>query len=175
MIKLIARLLTSFPSLTDRLLAYAKKTPYMHLDGYMNRWWLFNPVDMATSRRKYNWIPFSVRFHEILRPDDDRALHSHPWRAKSIILKGWYDEVRENPEFESMLPEHSGNAQYYEVTRYPGDVVSLAHNEVHRIVATSSTPVLTLFFTFKYMGTWGFKVNGVIVPWREYLARKEQK
>jgi hypothetical protein len=28
----------------------------------------------------------------------------------------------------------------------------------------------TLFITGKYRGTWGFLVDGVKVPWREYLG-----
>jgi hypothetical protein len=28
----------------------------------------------------------------------------------------------------------------------------------------------TLFFTWRYQGTWGFLVDGAKVPWRKYLG-----
>lgn len=42
---------------------------------------------------------FNIYLHHILRSDDDRALHDHPWWNVSILLKGMYIEhVAERPD-----------------------------------------------------------------------------
>lgn len=35
---------------------------------------------------------FNIYLHDILRDDDDRALHDHPWINLSIVLSGGYHE-----------------------------------------------------------------------------------
>ena len=49
---------------------------------YLRRWWII-------PRNRL----FNIYLHQILRSDDDRALHDHPWINCSIILKGRYMEV----------------------------------------------------------------------------------
>jgi hypothetical protein len=48
---------------------------------YLLRWWVI-PRNRV----------FNIYLHKILRSDDDRALHDHPWWNMSIILKGGYVE-----------------------------------------------------------------------------------
>jgi hypothetical protein len=52
---------------------------------YMLRWWLLprNPT-------------FNVYYHRILRDDDDRALHDHPWPSFSrlSVIRGWNSPKR---------------------------------------------------------------------------------
>ena len=50
--------------LVDRLIARAMRTPYFHLEGYLNRWWLL----------PYNRTGYAARIHQFLRSDDDRHL-----------------------------------------------------------------------------------------------------
>jgi len=40
------------------------------------------------------WLPFglSLKLHKIMRPDDDRCAHDHPWWMIRIILWGGYTE-----------------------------------------------------------------------------------
>lgn len=40
------------------------------------------------------WLPFgwSLKLHKIMRPDDDRCPHDHPWWMLRIILFGGYIE-----------------------------------------------------------------------------------
>lgn len=149
--------------LSDEIIEEAKKTPYFHLEGYMMRWWLFNPYnfDMSSEvkrhEREMDLFP-SVRVHHILRKDDDRHLHDHPWDARTIILKGWYKELKEDG---------------VEYLRKKGDTNPIKFGEYHRITEVSEGGVYTLFFTWKYMGTWGFLVDGVKVPWRKYLGMEK--
>lgn len=49
---------------------------------YIYRWWVIP---------RNTW--FNIYLHKIVRDDDDRALHDHPWVNLSIILKGCYYEV----------------------------------------------------------------------------------
>lgn len=155
--------LVTRPRVRDRLVRRAQRTPYSHIaspDGqsiYMKRWWLFNPYPSSdeANLRRFPWLPVSIRVHRILRPDQDRHLHDHPWNARTIILDGWYVEEREGAR---------------PAKRNVGYTGRLDHGSYHRIDQVSPGGALTLFFTFRYRGTWGFKVDGKKVPWREYLG-----
>lgn len=39
---------------------------------------------------------FSVRVHHWLGPDDDRALHDHPWPFLTFVVRGGYDDVNQS-------------------------------------------------------------------------------
>lgn len=174
--KLIARI-ASLPRVADWIIARAQRTPYFHIHGkdgtlYMGRWWLFNPYpkdangDPAPARLK--WLP-SVRIHHICRPDSDRHLHSHPWDARTIILRGWYLE---------QLPAHAERGQlgvkgdWRWCSRVRGDTGQLLHTDYHRIHSISSAGVWTLFITWRKRDTWYFDVDGRKVRWREYLGEQ---
>ncbi|CAI8832788.1 Signal peptidase I [Pseudomonas sp. IT-P2] len=174
--KVIAR-----PAIVDWLIARAKLTPYQHImsaDGtemYMGRWWLLNPYSRITHKPRFWWCPWSFRIHHILRPDEDRDLHDHPWHARTIILRGWYREQRlETPDLPTGMPmvrEPSDEpAETTSIIRRPGDTARLLHGEYHRIDEVSEGGVFTLFITSKWRGDWGFLVNGVKVPWRTYTG-----
>jgi hypothetical protein len=145
---------------TAWLIRCAQRTPYLHIyspDGtqvYMYRWWLFNAYDNETRQTKYRWCPVSIRLHRIMTPDNDRHLHDHPWDARTIILKGWYQELRQG----------AGR-----VMRYPGHSAAIGYGEYHQIRYVCLGGAWTLFITGKYRGTWGFLVDGKKVPYKEYL------
>ena len=154
------------PVVRDWIIDRAMRTPYSHIhssDGerlYMRRWWLFNPFDGSgrggTYLRLHRWLPVSIRVHHIVRPDEDRHLHDHPWNARTIILKGSYREQRED------------GRSYH---RHVGDTAKLRFGEYHRIDHVRRYDgAWTLFITYRYGGTWGFLVDGKKVPWREYLG-----
>jgi NTP pyrophosphatase (non-canonical NTP hydrolase) len=177
--KVLAFVLMTNPWLVRRLFARAQRTPYFHLTGrgssepYMRRWWLFNPYDDA-NKRKYPWLPMSVRFHEILREDNDPHMHDHPWNAQTIILRGWYIE-----ELEDKRPEAAGldDARVVHM-RQAGYTGAIRFAQYHRIVQVSGRnagdTVLTLFFTFGKQDSWAFKVRGKRVHWKEYLQSREK-
>jgi hypothetical protein len=153
--------IASQPAVANWLIKRAQRTPYLHINQrgaenelYMGRWWLFNPYDNDTRKTKYRWCPISIRIHHICQPDRDPHLHDHPWNARTIILRGAYLEDR-------MSREH---------LRVPGDTARLMFGEYHRIAQISDGGVWTLFITGRYRGSWGFRVDGKKVPWREYLG-----
>jgi hypothetical protein len=168
------------PRIVDWLIRRATKTPYFHIVGadgtvYMERYWLFNPYPAASdgcSRRWGDWMP-SIRLHKILREDQDRHLHDHPWDARTVILRGWYNEDRlvhhgPCPGLDwATMPVTSSIVRY---GRRASDTAPLHFGEFHKITEVSPGGVWTLFITFKYRGTWGFLVDGKKVPWREYLG-----
>lgn len=166
--RLVAKLIAR-PAIAAWLIARAQRTPYLHImsaDGaemYMGRWWLFNPYSRTTYKPALWWCPWSFRIHHIMRPDEDRDLHDHPWNARTIILRGFYKELR----------RHSweiGGHTYLEYWREPGDTAQLLHGEYHRIDKVSPSGVITLFITSKRRGDWGFLVNDIKVPWRTYTG-----
>lgn len=138
----------------------------------MERYWLFNAygkdVEGNTTDPRWPWL-VSIRLHKINVPDVDRDKHDHPWNARTVILRGYYGEVRELT-VQANFP-NDGRL----ILRRPGDTAALKYGEYHKIVEVSEGGVWTLFITGRYRGVWGFKVNGVKVPWREYLAARQDK
>lgn len=161
------------PAVADWLIRRAQARPYSDIvkDGevYMWRGWVFNPYDFRPEKTR--WQRFmarlpSARVHHIRLPDRDRHLHSHPWDARTILLKGGYSEVRE-ADYQGT---QAGCDIYPERHLRAGDTATLDINDYHRIVDISEGGVWTLFITWKYQGTWGFLVDGKKVPYREYLG-----
>ncbi len=176
--RLVAKVLAR-PAIAAWLIARAQRTPYLHImsaDGqtmYMGRWWLFNPYSRETHKPALWWCPWSFRIHHIMRHDEDRDLHDHPWNARTIILRGWYVEQRmldsEDPVLSGLNVPSGAHATEY-IDRRAGDTARLNHGEYHRIDQISPGGVYTLFITSKWRGDWGFLVNGVKVPWRTYTG-----
>ncbi|OEC62122.1 hypothetical protein A7D21_26830 [Pseudomonas sp. AP19] len=174
--RLVAKLLAR-PAVAAWLIARAQRTPYLHImsaDGsemYMGRWWLFKPYSRKSHKPALWWCPWSFRVHHIMRPDEDRDLHDHPWNARTIILRGSYVESRFADERSKhrLIDCQTGEAHTL-ITRRTGDTARLNHGEYHRIASVSAGGVVTLFITSKWRGDWGFLVNGVKVPWRTYTG-----
>jgi len=88
------------------------------IGDYMQRWILQTP-----------WGTF--RLHHILRSDEARALHDHPWDFTSILLTGGYDEI---------LPRADGSEYCVHHPRW--SVVRHAAEDQHRLIV--HRPVWTL-------------------------------
>jgi hypothetical protein len=148
--------------LTKWTIARARKTPYTHLVGYMERYWLFNSYYAPNYRA---WLP-SIRVHHILRSDLDRAHHNHPWAFVSILLEGEYKEER-----------HVYRHGYYVGTslkRYgAGSILFRRHTDAHKLELPEGTTTWTLFITFRKRHHWGFVKSpfrpSEITPHNEYL------
>lgn len=143
---------------------------------YMRRFWLFNPYsredNIPTLRitlklgrwQKVLAFPISIRVHHIMREDGDRDLHSHPWNARSVILKGHYIEERES----SVRP--TGKQLYL---RRPGATLPLRCEDYHRICEVGPAGTWTLFISGPWRQVWCFKVDGNHIPWRDYLQMED--
>lgn len=169
------RLLAKFlarPAVADWLIARAMRTPYSHLPSnddpsYMERYWLFNPYGESSEERKPWQFPISIRLHRIRRRDLDRHMHDHPWNARTIILRGFYDEVRLERPYQAVFDFTKEEVEY---RRMAGDTATLRFGEYHHITSVSEGGVWTMFISGRKRGTWGFLVGGVKIPWRSYLG-----
>jgi hypothetical protein len=145
-------------ALVNSLIAYAKRTPYFHLPGYMERYWLLKP--------RWWTLGCSIRIHHILRSDEDRALHDHPWPFVTLILRGGYYEER--PVFSEYpvwaLHEPTGTTWHG-----AGSVLVRAARSRHRLRLARYSTTWTLFFMGPWRQQWGFYTSEGKVHWSKYL------
>lgn len=171
------------------LIKRAMKTPYFHLDGYMERYWLvpyraaiqramplgitFGATYDGTGpvspwRRPIAWLlqrfDIAVRVHHILRSDKGRDPHDHPWPYLTIILRGGYHETRYNDEGVPVAAKWYG----------PGSVIFRPAKSWHMLDLPPYDTCWTLFITGRKKQKWGFNVDGVKVPYDEYLKAEQQ-
>lgn len=150
------------------LIRRAKRRPYFHIHNrnkatpYMRRWWLFNP---RAEDNLGGWLP-SIRVHHILEPDDGVDFHDHPWNARTIILRGWYEEQRR-------FYWYGGGHTDIEYKRKAGNHAGLYHGErfggFHRIDRVSEGGCYTLFIYGRWRGQWGFAVDGKKIAANDYF------
>ena len=132
-----------FNRIANWLIRRSMRTPYFHLEGYMDRYWLI----------PYNKFSPAVRIHHILRSDNDRAFHDHPWPYLTIILRGGYFEVK---------PMFDKSGLYIGDSRKwcgPGSVLFRRAKSWHRLEIPEGETAWTLFITGKYQQRWGFMIN----------------
>lgn len=159
-----------FQWLSGWLIDAAKRTPYHHLDGYMLRWWLvpYKRNDPGEGTGPLSWWrrPFSrllqefgvaVRVHQILRSDNDRHPHNHPWPYLTIILRSGYWESVYDSQGHLVHQRWHG----------PGSVLLRSAEHWHQLHVLNSS-CTTLFITFGTKRDWGFLVDGEKVPAKEY-------
>ena len=99
------------------------------------------------------------RFH---RGDEDRELHSHPWRAISLILSGGYREERLDRDGVVRVRSYA-----------PGAVNTISPSTFHRVDLINNE-AWTLIAVGPVVGSWGFwdRETDEFTPWREFIARK---
>lgn len=138
-------------ALVDRVIEYAKQTPFSHLrhaDGtpYMERYWIrpYNPA-----RRD----AMAIRLHHIASADVDRVLHDHPWPFWSIILRGGY--VEERPVDKGHPVFEGGEELTYKTVHRQGAVLRRLATDRHRITHVFPD-TWTLFITGPQAHWWGF-------------------
>jgi hypothetical protein len=114
--------------------------PDESIPAYMLRWW----------RIKRNAF-FNIYFHIVLRSDDDRALHDHPWWSFSIVLAGgYYEHTIENGGINKKIWHGPGSMRF----RGSGE---MAHRlELHTAANGEEMPATTIFITGPVLRRWGF-------------------
>lgn len=169
--------------LIDRLITYAKRTPYFHLPGYMERYWLVpyrqrisREIDEGTAvsydgtgpvsfrERPFVWcsqqLGIAIRLHHILRSDTGRHPHDHPWSFVTVILRGGY--------YEMLFDEHGVCTST--TWHGPGSILFRRANTWHRLIVPldEGKECWTLFITGPWKQTWGFLVDGKKIDYRDY-------
>jgi hypothetical protein len=147
-------------ALVDRLIARAQRTPYFHLTGYMERWWLFGSRRTNDAALDRPW-PITARIHHILRSDNDRHLHDHPWWNISIVLRGGYWEWTPKNPRDPAGPQ-------VKTWRGPGSIVFRRASAVHRLELPAGTSTWSLFVMGPKSQAWGFYTPDGKVHWRDY-------
>ena len=110
---------------------------------YLRRWWIVPRNETQ-----------NVYLHEILRDDDDRALHDHPWENVSYLLIGRYLEITPEGEF----------------LREAGSLIRRQAGDAHRLQLIDGERCVSLFFTGVKTREWGFHCPKGWVHWRDFTA-----
>ena len=106
----------------------------------------------------------SIKLHHILRSDEDRDCHDHPWSFLSIILRGGYWEH---------TPVSTG-ARFTTRRWYgPGRVLWRPAPSIHRLELPPGRTAWTLIFTGPRIREWGFHTICGFIPWMRYEQAKE--
>lgn len=100
---------------------------------YLRRWWIL-------PRNRF----LNIYLHQILRDDDDRALHDHPWASLSFPLAGRLSELRHGANWSVERRDVSRLWPIYRPAKL-----------AHRLVVVNG-PVWTLFVTGPVVRNWGF-------------------
>lgn len=102
---------------------------------YLRRWYL---TPQMWSRR--------VFLHQIMRSDDDRDPHDHPWNYLTVMLAGGYEERVYFP--------HTTRGYVNRMT--PGRWAYYAAEHTHQLVVGPGKMVWTLVFAGRERRAWGF-------------------
>jgi hypothetical protein len=113
------------------------------VNPYLERWWIIPRNEQQ-----------NVYLHRILRNDDDRALHDHPWENASYVIAGSYREITPDGTF----------------IRNPGDFVQRPATALHRLELIDGEPCISLFTTGPKLREWGFDCPKGWVNWRDFTA-----
>ena len=140
-----------FRRLADRIIGLADRRPPDFVIGepgapYLLRWWLI-PRNRV----------FNIYLHCILRSDDDRALHDHPWVNISLLLRGVY-------------LEHTDSRILLHVA---GDIVARRATMAHRLQLVDERTAWSLFITGPTVRTWGFWCPQRWRSWKIFTAHAE--
>ena len=166
--------------LAEKLLNRAIQTPYTHLDGYMLRWWLVpysstaegegcGPVSWRRPIAKMlQLFGIAVRIHLILRSDDARHMHNHPWWFVSLLLDGEY--VEQQPVYIEGRYSGCSSKRFF-----AGSIIFRRASTIHRLHLFPGESVLTMFVTGPRGQAWGFcedlRKPAQITAANEYLKK----
>lgn len=154
----------------DYLIKRSAATPYWHLEGYMERFWIMPYRYMRKHRNKpwhwHFWLP-AVRLHHILRSDDDRHFHDHPWWFLTIILRGGYWEIK--PVYHEGIYTGESRTWYGR-----GSIRFCRATTWHRLEIPEGVDTWTLFTTGRWRQKWGFLINPDFKMYsKEYFEREK--
>jgi hypothetical protein len=122
------------------------RKPDMFIGGevrpYIRRWYVIStPL-------------FRIYLHNMLRNDDDRALHDHPWNNVSIILAGGFVEVTPNGRY----------------PRRPGSITMRQATDSHRLELPYKVhSSWSLFLTGRHQRKWGFHCPKGWIPYEQFV------
>lgn len=120
---------------------------------YLFRWHILRAGEGEAAAQLY--------LHMMVRDDDDRALHDHPWDNISIpIYRGYYEHTPEHPKG---------------IKRHLFQPIVREATQLHRIRLTRDSlkrvrPAWSLFLTGPKVREWGFDCPNGWRHWKEFTA-----
>jgi hypothetical protein len=167
----------------------AKRTPYFHLTGYMERFWLV-PYNVEIERREIEYdedgqavgavvltdgtgmVPFSRRpFTWVLQKLGIAARVHHILR--SDLGRDPHDHpwpyltvILKGGYFEQRFDDHGFLIDT--VWHGPGSVLFRRANSWHKLIVPEGETAWTLFITGKKSQTWGFNTPAGKIPYHQY-------
>lgn len=124
------------------------------IGDYMHRWIIQTPFG-------------TLRVHHILRSDEARAMHDHPWDFWTLLVSGGYYEVTPHPQGLEVRGLHTDESKPVEVTRW-WPRWSLRHvraEQLHRLILVE--PVWTVVVSGPKRRAWGFMTSAGWLHWRD--------
>lgn len=118
-------------------------------DPYLCRWFIIP---------RNRW--FNIYLHHFHRSDDDRALHDHPWRNLSVLLRGSYIEHMPGGVMTLRQPT-------WKFWKWPVRQATSAH----RVELINGKKVWTLFVTGRKVRVWGFWCPRGWIPWTDFVEQ----
>jgi hypothetical protein len=118
------------------------------------------------------WLPrnrfFNVYIHKMLKDDDDRALHDHPWPSLSHMVDGTI--------IEHYLVQVAGVGAYTETrTLSKGDWIWRPTSFAHRLAVPSQDDLpMTIFITGPRIRKWGFHCPKGWRHWMDFVSSEDK-
>jgi len=133
---------------------------------YLLRWWVW---------KRNKWL--NLYLHRVLRSDDDRALHDHPWINMSYIVEGEYVEVTPSIPYGEPTGARTLRQQGTFKFRLPTALhrLELLEREYgvwgHAGYFVEPRACTTLFLTGPRVRTWGFQCVKGWVKWTDFTQK----
>lgn len=150
-------------------------------EAYLVRYFIWRPDWLDYVKQGLSKKAGRIYLHQILLSDHLRALHSHPWKFRSFILKGGYREY-------TTLKDVVQNAGYirpnknvkWDFANWPTDRETVYHDFQapqyvrrpaawrHRLELPQGKTTWTLVFIGARTQEWGFYPGGKFCHWKKY-------
>lgn len=154
-----------------------KKSTITNIAGdlpYLVRWSL---------RLPFGW---SIKLHQILRPDDDRCVHDHPWVMIRVILWGGYVEQIGELQHGDLIAFRTRSRIVGHMLRTEPPLFGIRHLKPwrpwapwrvyycdlkfrHRITHLPRGQSWTLALCGPSVQPWGFFTHGGWMPWQKFV------
>ena len=112
-------------------------------DRQLLRWWVIPRNEQA-----------NVYLHAVLKSDEDRAMHDHPWSNVSYLISGSYIE-------------HTPEGRF---VRRAGEVIERPAGALHRLEVIPGQRCVSLFMTGPKVRDWGFQCEQGWVHWQDFTS-----
>ena len=109
---------------------------------------------------RFGW---SLKLHKIVRPDDDRCAHDHPWRMLRIILAGGYTE--------SHGPNHAIAQRKPWRPWAPWRIYYCPADFRHRILTLHTGVSWSLVLCGPRERDWGFYIRDGWIDWQTFVRQ----